>query len=185
MNIQNGNLQAYGRLLLLFDGSRERNGFGKLISGTRWYYACVMDSSRAEELTVGRTVTLEFSDGYTNTVPMQVVSISSADTDGNCAAVFVCDTGLADVSAVRKASANVIFSRSTGILVPDEALCDPESRPHVFVLAGLQAHEVEVEILAAGQDGFTLVSAPDGSMLSAGVTVITSTDGMTDGKVVR
>ena len=53
------------------------------------------------------------------------------------------------------------------------------------MLAGLQAHEVEVEILAPGQDGFTLVSAPEGSMLSAGVTVITTTDGMSDGKVVR
>ena len=174
-----------GRLLLLFDGTRVRNGFGKLISGTRWYYACVMDGSRAEELTEGRSVTLEFTDGYTNTITMQVVSVSSSDTDGNCAVVFVCDTGLADVSAVRKASANVVFSRSTGILVPDEAICDPDSRPHVFVLAGLQAHEVEVEILTKGQDGFTLVSAPQGSMLSAGVTVITTTDGMSDGKVVR
>ena len=174
-----------GRLLLLFDGTRTRNGFGKLISGTRWYYACVLDSSRAEELTEGRTVTLEFTDGYTNTVRMQVVSVSSADSDGNCAAVFVCDTGLADVSAVRKASANVVFSRSTGILIPDEAICDRSTRPHVFVLAGLQAHEVEVEILTGGGDGYTLVSAPEGSMLSAGVTVITTTEGMSDGKVVR
>jgi hypothetical protein len=174
-----------GRLLLLFDGTRTRNGFGKLISGTRWYYACVLDSSRAEELTEGRTVTLEFTDGYTNTVRMQVVSVSSADSDGNCAAVFVCDTGLADVSAVRKASANVIFSRSTGILIPDEAICDRSTRPHVFVLAGLQAHEVEVEILTGAGDGYTLVSAPEGSMLSAGVTVITTTEGMSDGKVVR
>ena len=174
-----------GRLLLLFDGTRTRNGFGKLISGTRWYYACVLDSSRAEELTEGRTVTLEFTDGYTNTVRMQVVSVSSADSDGNCAAVFVCDTGLADVSAVRKASANVVFSRSTGILIPDEAICDRSTRPHVFVLAGLQAHEVEVEILTGAGDGYTLVSAPEGSMLSAGVTVITTTEGMSDGKVVR
>ncbi|MBR6952131.1 MAG: hypothetical protein IKH56_10470 [Oscillospiraceae bacterium] len=174
-----------GRLLLLFDGTRVRNGFGKLISGTRWYYACVMDSARAAELAEGRSVTLEFTDGYTKTVSMQIVSVSSADTDGNCAAVFVCDTGLADVSAVRRASANVVFSRSTGILVPDEAVCDPDSRPHVFVLAGLQAHEVEVEILVRGEDGFTLVSAPEGSMLSAGVTVITTTEGLSDGKVVR
>ena len=174
-----------GRLLLLFDGERSKQGFGRLISGTRWYYACVLNGARAEELTEGRTFTLEFTDGYTKTVSMKLQSVSSADTDGNCAAVFVCDTGLADVSAVRKASANVVFSRSTGILVPDEAVCDPDSRPHVFVLAGLQAHEVEVEILAHGQDGFTLVSAPENSMLSAGVTVITTTEGLSDGKVVR
>ena len=53
------------------------------------------------------------------------------------------------------------------------------------MLAGLQAHEVEVEILTGAGDGYTLVSAPEGSMLSAGVTVITTTEGMSDGKVVR
>ena len=174
-----------GRLLLLFDGERSRNGFGRLIHGTVWYYACVLPSDRADDLEEGRTMTLSFTDGYTGSAEMKVVSVSSADPDGNCAAVFSCDTGLAGISAVRKASADIVFSQKAGILLPDEALCGGAADPHVFILAGLQARKVPVELLSDSQDGYTLLQAAEGYSLNPGVTVITTTDGLYDGKVVR
>lgn len=174
------------RLSDLFSSENAYNGFGKMVYGTRWYYAAVMSSEDAARLSEGKSAKLSFSEGYTDLVSMQVDRISSS-SDGKCVVVFSCDKGLSSVCSVRSARAEIIFSSQTGILIPETAVYDDEegNGKHIFVLVGLQAREVHVDILCSYMEDYVLVEASDGSTLNTGVEIITVGKNLFDKKVVK
>ncbi|MCQ2452629.1 MAG: hypothetical protein MJ075_05790 [Oscillospiraceae bacterium] len=172
-------------LVSRFSRSPGRTGFGKLIYGTDWYYACIMTKADVRQLKNLNSVTVNFTSGYTGSVRMDVESIGEADANGNCLVVLSCDTGLADFATVRAADAEIIFSAQQGILIPEEALYDDYTGTYVYLLVGLQARRRDVEVLQDTHNGFLLVSPAEGSAFYAGATIIVNGTDLTDGKVVR
>ncbi|MFR6426407.1 MAG: hypothetical protein ACLUNO_13460 [Oscillospiraceae bacterium] len=65
---------------------------------------------------------LDFPQHYSGTVSATVFSKSEPDSSGEVAVVFACNNALADTLAMRKATADVVYSEHTGLRVPLKAV---------------------------------------------------------------
>ena len=172
-------------LAALFQNPASISGyFGKLVSGTTWYFAAVMPADRAMEFEAGEQVTVEFTKNYSDTVDMTIEEIGR-ESGGQCVVVFSSSRGLANVAPVRTADAEVLISRQTGLSVPEEAIHSDETGTYVYILLGLQAQRVDIEVTAMFGDGMCLIGPAEGETLNDGAEIIVRARNLFDGKVVR
>lgn len=175
---------------------------GKLITSSTWYLAALFEGENVHNLSEGSTYTVSFSHDYYGDVEMKLERI---ETDGQrTMAIFSCRTHLRDTTLLRVQSIDIVTRRLEGIRVPRKALrvetyettlddgtkegtTVTRNRYGVYTLVGTQAELQEVEVLYTG-DTFYLVRPVDEDAsvrLRAGDTVILSSSGIFDGKVVR
>jgi len=173
--------EAYERLF----AAPEKVGaaqYGKLISGIRWYYVTVIGSDCAKRLKEGAKATLDFSRTYNESLEMTVEKLGPMQ-DGRCVAVFSCRKNLQDITAVREATADVVFERMSGVRVPKEAVhLDEDGNAYLYVLLGMQAARAAIEVVTESGD-YYLVAPQDGA-LGPGSQIIVRANGLADGKVV-
>ena len=160
--------------------------YGKLITSYLWYYAAVMSESDAENLTLGRTATLNFGRYYGADIYAKVISKSEAE-DGSVAVVFRCDTALSDTLAMRCVSANVVFAAYSGIRVPAQAVhSDPASgEAWVWTVTAMQLERKKVEMLYIDDDFALLSLSSDADALRSGNTVVVSGQDLYEGKLME
>ncbi|MBP1737165.1 MAG: hypothetical protein H6Q60_1046 [Oscillospiraceae bacterium] len=158
---------------------------GKIITGINWYFAAVMDEASASRLE--STADLVFSQDYTGEISMTVDRVSETE-DGQCVVVFSTDTCLADITLLRKQTAELVFTTYSGIRVPTDAIrFDETGRSGVYTVTGLQAKFKPVDIIYSGE-GYYLVSptseASDSDYLRAGEEIVIAAVDLYDGKIV-
>jgi len=160
--------------------------FGKLVTSHQWRFAAVMSASDAENLTVGRTATLNFGRYYGAEIYAKVLSISAPE-DGNVAVVFLCDTALADTLAMRCVPANVVFAAYSGIRVPAEAVqTDAETgENYVWCVTAMQLERKRVTVLYSDEDMALLAVENTADALRIGNTVVVSGADLYEGKIME
>lgn len=104
------------------------NAIGKLVTAKKWYFASVMNKADADRLNLGGSAALNFPQHYNSTVSAIVLSKSEPDDSGKVAVVFACNAALADTLAMRKATADVVYSEHTA--------CACRSRPCTWMTTG-------------------------------------------------
>lgn len=174
---------------------------GKLITGSRWYFAAVLPQATAERLIEGRSVTVRFSRDWSGDVSMRVDSVSQPE-NGRCAVVLSSDRHLSDTTLLRRQTVDIIFDSVTGVRVPKKALrsvavdeVDPETKEvtgtrqvtGVFTLTGIQAEFKGVTVVADDGDYYLVKPAdPEArTALRAGDEIIVAAVDLYDGKVVQ
>lgn len=168
--------------LFITPENRDSRVLGKLVTDISWYYAAVMEAEDAMKLEAGESYELEFSKTFNGSITMKVKSIGTS-ADGRCVVVFVSDRNLNDTIATRKLTAEVLFTETTGIRIPKEAVnIDEDGVQYVYVISGVQAQRVDITILTE-YDEYYLVEA-DGN-LRDGMEVIVEAKELYSGKVVR
>ena len=161
------------------------NAFGKLVTDSKWYFAAVINSEDAKNLTLGEDAKIEFSGNYTNTVSMTVENIFPS-VSGQCVAVFSADTAMTDICNVRELSGEIIFSSQTGILTPKDAVyTDEDGTTYIYLLIGLQADRVNIDIVCEYNEHYYLIEAASGETLNEGAEIIVRGKNLKDGKVVN
>lgn len=160
--------------------------YGKIVRSYQWYFAAVMSGEDAENLSVGRTATLNFGRYYGADIFAKVQSISPAE-DGSVVVVFLCDSALSDTLGMRCVSANVVFETYNGIRIPADAVqTDPETGDSfVWCITAMQLERKAVTVLYTDED-FAIIAisaAPDA--LREGNTVVVSGENLTEGKVME
>ena len=159
--------------------------FGKLITGTAWYFAAVMDSTDAENLSVGENAKIEFNKNYSGSLTMTVESIS-VSVNGRCVVVFSGDTAMSDICNERELTGQVIFSSQSGILTPKDAIyTDEDGTLYIYVLMGLQSQRIDIEIICDFNEYYYLIKASGGETLNEGAEIIVHGKNLFDGKVVK
>lgn len=159
--------------------------FGKLITDSVWYFAAVMESSGAENLTVGSSAKIEFNKNYSGALTMTVESISEP-VSGKCVVVFSGDTAVTDICNVRSLSGEVIFSSQSGILATKDSIyTDENGRTYIYLLMGLQSERVYVEVVCDYNELYCLITAAEGEILNEGAEIIIRGEDLFDGKVVK
>ena len=173
------------KLVSLFSSPQSTSAFGKLVYGTKWYFAAAISETDAARLEEGGRALLSFTKNYSNQVSMTVESIGSG-SGGKCVVVFSSDVDLSDVCSVREMSADIIFSSCSGILTPDSAIYeDTDGTKYVYLLVGLQAKRVNVEVVCRYNEYYCLVKAAGSEILNEGAEIITKAKNLFDGKVVK
>lgn len=155
---------------------------GKLVYGSKWYYAAVMPEDDANDYDEGDRVTMIFGKYYSEYLEMRIENIGFADENGECAVVFSCDSAMADVLDMRMQSAELILREDSGLRVPKKAVrVDEEGTVYVFTLTGMQAEKKPVSIMHDLGEHYVV----SGEKLRPGDVVIVSGRDIYDGKVVR
>lgn len=161
----------------------ELNPIGKLITGIRWYYAAIVEEDAAVWLSPGDTVRLDFTRTYSASLDMTVESVGDSH-DGECVIVFSCDRFMQNVASLRELTATIVFESLSGIRVPKEAVhLDEEGDTLVYILEGLQASAVYVDIIAESGDYYMVEETGEG--LRTGDQIITRANNLYDGAVVQ
>lgn len=169
----------------MFSTPAKTPSFGKLVSGLRWYFAAVMSSEDAARLADVSSTKLTFTKNYSATLNMKIESIGK-DTDGKCVVVFSTDTDMTGICSVREVSAEIVFDSHTGILIPNSAIYrDEDGTAYVYLLMGLQAKRVDIDIICEYNEYYSLSKAAEGQILNEGVEIITVANDLFDGKVVK
>ena len=173
---------------------------GKLILGDSWYYAVTMSADQAKALRdSGGTMTLRFAKGVEQDQTVTLYAVGPEE-QGRVVVTFRGEYNMAQVTLLRRQSAQLIWRTVAGIRVPNEALraantkVDQEGNRTtveslgVYCVVGMEARFKPVEVLYSG-DGFVLVRSTAASYqeslrLRHGDEIISSAKDLYDGKVV-
>ena len=173
---------------------------GKLILGDCWYYAVTMSADQAEALRdAGGSMTLRFAKGVEQDQTVTLYAVGPEE-QGRVVVTFRGEYNLAQLTLLRRQSAQLIWRTVAGIRVPNEALraantkVDQEGNRTtveslgVYCVVGMEARFKPVEVLYSG-DGFVLVRSTAASdqeslRLRPGDEIIISAKDLYDGKVV-
>lgn len=173
---------------------------GKLILGDSWYYAVTMSAGQAKALRdSGGTITLRFAKGVEQDQTVTLYAVGPEE-QGRVVVTFRGAYNMAQVTLLRRQSAQLIWRTVAGIRVPNEALraantkVDQEGNRTaveslgVYCVVGMEARFKPVEVLYSG-DGFVLVRSTAASdqeslRLRPGDEIIISAKDLYDGKVV-
>lgn len=170
---------------------------GKLITSAKWYFACVLDEADAGELANLRDdkkkVTVRFSRDWSGEVDMTVERISDPE-NGKVTVVLSSKEFLSDTTLLRQQTVSLVYSSTTGIRIPKNALYQDESGAWgVYVVVGARAEFKPVDIVDDEEDYYLVnpveVAPGDNNeakrSLRAGDEIILSGEDLYDGKVVR
>ena len=173
---------------------------GKLILGDSWYYAVTMSADQAKALRdSGGTMTLRFAKGVEQDQTVTLYAVGPEE-QGRVVVTFRGAYNMAQVTLLRRQSAQLIWRTVAGIRVPNEALraantkVDQEGNRTtveslgVYCVVGMEARFKPVEVVYSG-DGFVLVRSAAASdqeslRLRPGDEIIISAKDLYDGKVV-
>ena len=173
---------------------------GKLILGDCWYYAVTMSTEQTEALRdAGGSMTLRFAKGVEQDQTVTLYAVGPEE-QGRVVVTFRGEYNLAQLTLLRRQSAQLIRRTVAGIRVPNEALraastkVDQEGNRTtaeglgVYCVVGMEARFKPVEVVYSG-DGFVLVRSAAASdqeslRLRPGDEIIISAKDLYDGKVV-
>lgn len=174
------------------------NGVGKVITDSTWYVCALIDGDNKLSLTEGRHYTLSFSRDYYGQIRMKLERIET--TDGTTMAIFSSREKLSETTLLRIQEVDIVVETLSGIRIPRKALRVETSSVTdeqgvttevnsygVYTIVGSQAEWKEVNVLYTGDTYYLVTPANPASAvrLRAGDTVILSSTGLYDGKVVR
>ena len=171
---------------------------GKLVTGSTWYFAALLDGVNTG-LQSGRTYTLTFSGDYFGQIDMTLDRISLEGE--RTLAIFSCRSHLADTAMLRVQTVDVVIQRLEGIRIPRKALrviteevADEDTgvssqvnRYGVFSVVSSQAEWQEVEVLYTDDTYYLVrpVNQDAAKRLRPGDEIILNSSGIYNGKVVR
>lgn len=182
----------------LFDYSRGETGVGRIVTGTRWYLALVIDDKEAAGIIDMDTVSVRITKPMQATFEMRVEEVGRSDGTSRVV-VLSCASGMSEILDVRSVTAELVFDRTSGIRVPKEAIRlepiseeNPTQATYVYLAEVYQATRVRVTILSEFGDTYIVEGEVEGdvkqgavSRLRAGSEIIVKANGLYDGKIVR
>ena len=143
------------------------NAIGKLVTAKKWYFASVMNKADADRLNLGGSAALNF--------PQHKVAV-----------VFACNAALADTLAMRKATADVVYSEHTGLRVPLKAVhMDDDGQAYVYVVTAAQLEKKPIEIIYQTGDYCLVAQSAESNALRAGNEIVVTGKGLSNGQVVK
>ena len=146
----------------------------------------VLIEADADRLNLGGSATLDFPQHYSGTVSATVFSKSEPDSSGEVAVVFACNNALADTLAMRKATADVVYSEHTGLRVPLKAVhMDDDGQTFVYVVTAAQLEKKPIEIIYQTDSYCLVAQSTDSNALRAGNDIVVSGKGLSDGQVIK
>ena len=162
------------------------NAIGKLVTAKKWYFASVMNKADADRLNLNGSATLDFPQHYTGTVSATVMSKSEPDDSGKVAVVFACNAALSDTLAMRKTTADVVYSEHTGLRVPLKAVhMDDDGQAFVYVVTAAQLEKKPIEIIYQTDDYCLVAQSAESNALRAGNEIVVTGKDLSNGQVVK
>lgn len=142
-------------LLRYINASHEpTRSVGRIVTGYRWYFAAAIPESLGEDLRIGGSYTLSFSDFAVN----GVLKRRGEPSNGSVLYLFLCEENIEQIAALRQYSAELVKGDVSGYQIPKAAIRVVDGKQGVFVIRGQRCVFMPVEILL-DQETFYVVKA--------------------------
>lgn len=123
---------------------------GKIVSGSKWYFAASVSEADAARLRTGQRLTLRMASGVDFDLPVTLTRVSEAE-NGNCLVVTESDKYLAYVTLLREQNAEIVIDEYEGLRIPKNALrVNGDGVSGVYCLIGRTAYFKPVNIIYQG-----------------------------------
>ncbi len=123
---------------------------GKIVSGSKWYFAASVSEADAAKLRTGQRLTLRMASGVDFDLPVTLMRVSEAE-NGNCLVVTESDKYLAYVTLLREQNAEIVIDEYEGLRIPKNALrVNGDGVSGVYCLIGRTAYFKPVNIIYQG-----------------------------------
>ena len=183
--------------LLDGEGAASTDGLGRLVCGSRWYFAALLTPETAGRMREGQSVLVRFTGDFSRDAEMTVEQIGDVQNGGQVA-VLSCSRYLAETVLLRSQSAEIVFDSWSGLRIPKQALrmgasLDRETgelveteQLGVYALVGGRLEFKEVRVLTEGSDYYVVEAAgTGGEALRAGDEVVVRGTGLYDGQLLE
>ena len=158
---------------------------GKVVTGTKWYFAALVSEADAARLEEGGTALLELGKYASGTVPAVVIRISHP-SGGWCAVVFKCRTALNDTIALRELTADIVYDRVSGLRIPAKSVhVDEDGQTFVYVISAMEVEKKTVEVICSTGDYYIVSVESRADALRAGNEIIVSGRGVEEGLLLK
>ncbi len=153
---------------------------GKLVSGSKWYFAVLLDAGEADRFYGIGSLSVRFGRYYGEQLTMHVEWLSPEE-NGRRALLLSCGEHMSDVLTMRSQEAELILSEETGLRIPRKGLhVDDKGRACVYVQTALLVEKKLVQVQRDFGDYYLVAS----DTLRAGDQIIVSAKNLYEGKVV-
>ena len=159
---------------------------GKIVSDYNWYIACPMKLKDSAVFKVGDTVTIKTSIHSSGELKATVEAINLGDDD-EVLMLFSCYNMNGDLATMRTLPMTVVTGEYSGLRISNDAVRVVDGKSGVYVISGMQAKFVEIEIVHRAE-GYTLCKlSEDGKAGSLQLydEFIEKGRNLYDGKIVR
>lgn len=184
--------------ILRYPTTSSSTSVGKLITGDTWYYVTTLPTAEGQSTRVGDRVTLQFAGDFSQSLSMQVASLTPLD-DGYLV-ILSTNKFLEQTSLLRQQRAEIIYKTYEGLRIPKTALriqettrTDSETGEEiitqtfgVYVISAGYAEFKPAKIVAEEADYYLVVPTVDNAnALRAGNEVIVNARGLYNGKLLE
>lgn len=164
---------------------------GKIIQDFRWYFAMVVPVDELENVEVGDSLNLRFSQ-VEDDIPVTVYDIHK-EKDADEAVLIVSGMEITpELVTMRRQEAELIFNTYTGIQVPKSAVkintdADGNQQQGVYILAGNMSRFKPIDILYEADTYYVVKqgTSSEDTGLVAGDNIIVKARGLEDSKVIK
>lgn len=166
-----------------------QNAFGKIVKGFQWHFAMVISSDDAARLSVGKSVTLRFSQ-IAQDIRAEVASINTAENSEHSLVIFESSFIANDILVNRRLGAEIILKSHTGLKVPTNAVhlitnSDGTNQLGVYILTGSTSRFKEINPIYQGENYYIVMQENSDKALVAGDSVIVRGLNLADGKALK
>ncbi len=162
------------------------NVVGKIVSDYTWYVACTMPLEKSAAFKVGDTVKLKTTLKSAGVITSTVAAINLG-SGKDVLMIFACQNMNGDLATVRNLPLTIVTGEYEGLRISNHAVRVVGGKTGVYVISGMQAKFVEIDIVhTAG--AYTLCrQSEDGSKNSLRLydEVIEKGRNLYDGKIIR
>lgn len=161
------------------------NVIGKIVYDYEWFLAIPVTLNDSMHYKVSDTVTVKIDTSSISRITATIHSINLSDTEEKAVMILRCNAMNSELASLRTASVKIIRKEYSGIKVDSKAIRIVDSVTGVYVVSGLEAKFVTVNILYSDDDyKICELNTADTSKLRLYDEIIVKGKNLYDGKII-
>ena len=156
---------------------------GKIVSDYEWYIAATVSITQSKNYKEGDLLKLKTNLKSAPELNVKVAKINTSQSGSDAVIVFSCDEMNSELSSARNLSVEIINAEYSGLKVSKKALRVVDSVRGVYLLVGMQAKFVPIEIVYTAED-YIICKEDVDSSLELYDCVIVKGRNLYDGKII-
>lgn len=161
-----------------------KNVVGKIVSDYEWYIAAKVSINDSHNYKAGDSLKIYTSVKSSPVLPVTVKQVNTSKNSSDAVIIFACSEMNAELAAMRSGPMTVVSKEYSGLRVPKKALRVVDNVRGVYIVKGMQAKFVPVEILYSTEDIMICKKSDNDGQLRLYDQVIVKGRNLYDGKII-
>ncbi len=161
-----------------------RNVVGKIVSDYEWYIAAKVSIGDSHNYKAGDSLKIYTSVKSSPVLPVTVKQINTSNDSQSAVIIFACSEMNSELASMRSGPMTVVSREYSGLKVSKKALRVVDGVKGVYIVKGMQAKFVPVDILYSTDNMMICKKSDEDGMLRLYDQVIVKGRSLYDGKII-